>query len=127
MYNVPVRDSGDGRKRADRGSKFNGATIKAKTAAFSLSINDTGEAFSNKGAAGAITFTLPVPTVGVYFIFFVVAAQTLTIVPHASETVNGGATSIAAAGTQAGKGYLELTSDGTNWFVSAVGATWTTT
>lgn len=126
MYNIPVRDAGDGRRRADIGSAVNGKAINAKTASFALQLTQVGEGFSNAGAAGSITYTLPKPTYGAWFAFYVQAAQALVIVPNASEKVNGGSTSIAVDTTQNGKGFLKLQSDGINWFVSGIGGVWTT-
>lgn len=123
---VRIMDCGDGYRRADNGCAGRGPF--AKTAAYTVLATDAGKIFTNTGAAGAVTFTLPTVKAGMRFNFAVVAAQTLTLLATGGAKINGSAANgtFAAAGTQANVGNVEVWSDGTNWFTRASG-TWTTT
>ena len=62
-------------------------TVSAKTASYTIVANtDNGKTFTNEGASGAITFTLPAATVGQWYRFVAKAAQELRIDPNGSET-----------------------------------------
>lgn len=127
MQNIRVMPCGDGITRADNGCKGRGPV--AKTAAYTIKAQEAGTIFSNAGAAGAVTFTLPTAKAGMLFIFAVVAAQILTIQAAGGAKINNSAANgtFAAAGTQALVGNVEVWSDGTNWYVSVGSGTWTTT
>lgn len=126
MQTVRTMSCGDGITRADNGCKGSGPV--AKTAAYTIKAAQAGTIFTNAGAAGAVTFTLPTAKAGMRFVFAVIAAQTLTIQASGGALINGSAANgtFAAAGTQANVGNVEVWSDGTNWFCKA-GGTWTTT
>jgi hypothetical protein len=66
----------------------------------------------------AFTATLPVPTAGRVLKFKDAAGnastQNKTIAPHAAETIDGAASYVLTLN----KACVELTSDGTNWFVT---------
>jgi hypothetical protein len=105
----------------------------AKTASYTCKVEDSGIVFTNRGAGGAVIFTLPAvaDSAGVVYYFMgAVAAQDLTITAPAGTLVafnNIAATSIAysTAGQRAGGGAM-LVCDGVKWlaFVMAnVGAT----
>lgn len=105
----------------------------AKTASYTCKVEDSGIVFTNRGAGGAVVFTLPAvadSTGVVYFFMNCVLAQDLTISAPAGTLVafnNIAATSIAfsTASQRAGGGAM-LVCDGTKWlaFVMAnVGAT----
>lgn len=73
----------------------------AKTASYTLKVNDNNKRFTNSGAGGAVTFTLPA-IADVYdgwsATFFVVADQTVTVTAPSGKLVafnNAAATSIA--------------------------------
>lgn len=64
------------------------ATVEAKTADYTVVANtDNGKLFTNEGAAGAITFSLPAATVGQRYEFYVMAAQELRIDPNGTQTI----------------------------------------
>jgi hypothetical protein len=64
------------------------ATVEAKTAAYTIVAEvDNGKLFTNEGAAGAITFSLPAATVGQRYDFYVMAAQELRIDPNGTQTI----------------------------------------
>ena len=63
-------------------------TVEAKTASYAVVAEvDNGKIFTNQGASGAITFSLPAATVGQCFAFIVKAAQELRIDPNGTETI----------------------------------------
>ena len=63
-------------------------TVAAKTADYTVVANtDNGKTFTNEGASGAITFTLPAATVGQWYRFVAKAAQELRIDPNGTETI----------------------------------------
>ena len=61
--------------------------VEAKTADYTVTVNDNGKTFTNTGAAGAVTFALPPATVGLRYQFWVKAAQELRIDPNGTETI----------------------------------------
>ena len=60
---------------------------KARSASYSIRGPEDGAAFSNGGAAGPITLTLPRAVVGAEFWFYVAVAQTLTVAPQLTDTI----------------------------------------
>jgi len=99
-------------------------TISAKTASYSVRPEDIGKIFTNRGAGGAVTFTLPtVSTIaaGWWCEFFVVADQNVVIASQGSSdnivTFNdAGADSItiSTAGEIIGAS-VRVIWDGTSW------------
>jgi len=73
----------------------------AKTADYGLTQADIGGIFTNRGAGGAVNFTLPAPAAalnGAYYDFFVVADQSVTLTAPSGKLVvfnNAAATSAA--------------------------------
>lgn len=59
----------------------------AKTSNYTVLAKDAGTRFTNTGASGAVTFTLPTLTVGLAFEFCVVADQTVTIASAAGDDI----------------------------------------
>jgi hypothetical protein len=78
-------------------SGYGALAVEHKTASATLSVNDNGQVFTNKGAAGAITLTLPAATVGLRYYFYVGAAQELRIDPNGTETISLPSTGVAGA------------------------------
>ena len=63
--------------------------VEAKTASYTIvASTDNGKVFTNTGASGAITFSLPAATVGQWYRFVVKAAQELRIDPNGTETIS---------------------------------------
>lgn len=60
----------------------------AKTAAYTILASENGCGFTNLGASGAITLTLPPAVVGLHYYFSVEVAQELRIDPSGSETIS---------------------------------------
>lgn len=137
MERVPMRSYGV-KRRADCGFRD---TIAAKTAAYTIpgssNVNAAGSlsgtAFSNRGAAGSVTFTLPTaPVAGERYTFLkVVSNQNIVISSGASllfKTIEGGAGSgntLTNSTTQ--HGSLTIMFDGTAWMVLNLFGTWAVT
>lgn len=120
MEAVDLRDCPDGIRRAAIGNLFSGTKSNPKTADYTLVLADRGKLFTNKGAAGAVNFTLPTDATtpaGWWAMFTVEAAQNLVI---AATSVNGAATMTSSSnGTgaalvfMAGDGKYRMLSVGT--------------
>jgi len=99
--------------------------VEAKTAAYTVvAETDQGKWFTNVGAGGAITISLPAATVGQRYCFLVGAAQELRIDPNGTETIGLPETSVQGA---AGK---YLVADAIGEFVEltcVIAGTWTPT
>lgn len=64
--------------------------VKAKTADYTIKAGDFGAIFTNEGATGAVTFTLPAAastTVGSWVEVFVVADQNVTVATATTDTL----------------------------------------
>lgn len=92
--------------------------VTAKTASFTVAANQSGTIFTNTGASGAITATLPAATVGLKFGFAVHVAQELRIDPDASEQLPTPATGAPATGGL----YLTANADGETIFIECTKA-----
>lgn len=68
------------------------------TANATLTAEQSGTTFTNLGASGTITFTLPAATVGLHFPFFVRATQRLQVDPNGSEILESTAAVAGSAG-----------------------------
>ncbi len=102
----------------------------AKTANYTIKANDlNGTVFTNRGAAGAVTFTLPAPTAvpaGAFYLFLGIADQNIIVqVPSAGTLIalnNAAATSLAAQTASQKIGSLMLFQcDGTSWIATGIG------
>lgn len=122
MERVQMRDCPDGIRRAAIGNRYSGTGVNAKTAAYTIVAADRGKAFSNAGASGSVTFTIPdgLP-LGWWADFFVSAAQTLVL---AATSINGAA-SLTAAGTQNGIGYARVVMGDDGKYRAQLVGTWT--
>lgn len=97
--------------------------IQAKTASYTVTAADNGTLFTNRGAAGAVNFTLPAtPTKGLRYGFFVVADQNVTVTAGAVNTMiafndlDADAIAYTTAGERLGA-MVEVIGDGTSWLV----------
>ena len=79
--------------------KFDGTTwekqsqglfpVEAKTGNYTIvTPDDVGKLFTNEGASGTITFSLPAATVGQHYYFAIAAAFEMQIDPTASENIS---------------------------------------
>lgn len=71
--------------------------VQHHTAADTLKAGECGTVHTNKGAAGTIALTLPPATVGLFFYFYVGAAQILQIEPAAGEQISLPSTGVPEA------------------------------
>ena len=63
-------------------------TTVAKTAAYTVVAGtDNGKTFTNEGALGPVTFSLPPATVGQWYRFVAKAAQEIRLDPNGTETI----------------------------------------
>ncbi len=107
---------------------FIGAPTVARTANYTIGSTATdafGTIFTNRGAAGAVTFTLPAPTAGAYYFFAGVVAQNLVITAGSAIAVtvnNAAATSItySTANQQIGS-FAVAIADGSSWLLVNIG------
>ncbi len=99
--------------------------IEAVTSNRTLTQNDNGKLFTNRGATGSVTFTLPTPGAaykGMFFDFFVVADYALVLSATegivADDNNTADAVSYATADEMVG-GSFRAVCDGTSWLVIA--------
>ncbi len=119
---VPMMQCGDGFTRADNGSI---GRTRAKTASYTILLNDDRHAYTNAGAAGAVTFTLPAPKDGDLLHFIkVVPAQNLLIQATNGAKINGGTADKIYQNVTSETGTCTLAAVGTDWFVLAEKGTW---
>lgn len=112
------------------------AFVNSKTANYTIltTVDPSGTVFDNRGAGGAVTYTLPAPTqalAGTFYEFYGVADQNTIVSAGAGLGVafNNAACTSLAASTAGGKigAYIRATCDGTSWKLlgAAVGVTYT--
>lgn len=104
----------------------------AKTAAYTVTAAENGTTFTNRGASGAVTFTLPAPFTNARYRFVGHADQTITVAADVVDTLvtkNDAAADSLAMSTIGEKigGVIEVFSDGTSWYAygASVGHTFT--
>lgn len=98
--------------------------VEAKTAAYTVVPSDCGTLFTNRGAAGSVTFTLPLSTSalkGWWAEFATVAAQAIVIASNAVDTLIVHADATADTVTTAATigQTLRVVCDGTGMFVTS--------
>lgn len=123
MERVRMRDCPDGSRRADISNMYSGTDAVDKTAAYTVLLADRGKLFTNNGASGSVTITLPTDStvpVGWWCDFSVEAAQTLVI---AATSING-ATTLTAAGSQNGVGFARVIMAGDGKYRAILVGTW---
>ncbi len=101
-------------------------THEAKTSAYTVAFpSDNGKILSNRGAVGAVTFTLPAVSAaltGSWCEFYVAAGQNVTVAGTAGQLTvfnNAGATSIAfSTAAELIGNALRADCDGTKWLIT---------
>lgn len=103
-----------------------GNRISHKTANYTVVEADNGTLFTNKGASGAVTFTLPeTAKIGLEYTFYGMAAQSLTVTAGTQGTMTdlndaaADSVSLSTAGEIIGNGY-HIKGDGEKWIVFAL-------
>lgn len=106
------------------GNSFGWRDVVAKTADYTVTSADNNRIFTNRGAAGAVNFTLPTIAKGLRYRFFVEADQTVTVTSATADTLvvfnDAAADSIAAstAGEKIGWACEVIANDNaTKWLV----------
>lgn len=95
--------------------------VSAKTADYTVTEADNNTLFTNRGAAGAVIFTLPVTAkLGLRYGFYVAADQSVTVTAGTADTIvafNDIAADSVAFSTASEKvgGMYEVIGDGTGW------------
>lgn len=94
--------------------------VEAKTTAYTLKARDCGKLFTNRGASGSVTFTLPDPDTslaGFTAEFFAVAAQDLVVSSSEGLVVDSNATADSITLDNIIGQHLKVICDGTSWLV----------
>lgn len=105
--------------------------VAVKTANHTAETSEVGKTFTNEGAAGAVTITLPPATVGLHYYGYVMEAQELRFDPDGTETI-----ALPSTGAQGAAGkYLTANAEGEwvhllcvkagEWGVCGYAGTWT--
>lgn len=123
MQRVPMMDCGDGTQRADNGCR---GKVAAKTASYTINPAEAGTLYTNRGAAGSVTFTLPPPKAGMWFGFQkAVNNQNIVVVTDVAATKFDGLTQgTTATNSTTEFGAIRIWSDGVVWFVDSQTGTW---
>lgn len=133
---VAVADGGTGSSTAAAALAALGAqpatrTVEAHTENDILAAAESGSIHTNRGAGATVVLTLPAAAAGLYFTFFVHAAQALDVQAAGSDTIQvaattgggGGKTTASATGSA-----ITLVCDAAGtWVAISQQRTWTTT
>lgn len=106
--------------------KESGSVVTAKTADYTVLSSDAWKAFSNSGASGSVTFTLPDPStvLGLPFHIFKKTNQTVVLDPSGSATINGAAT-LSNTASEAGAAWVTAVAiSATEYVTTAKLGTW---
>ena len=113
---------------AVRGPFLNGLfnAISAKTTAYTVLTADNGTLFTNRGASGSVTFTLPAPRAGLYLGFVkAVSTQNIVITTDVAGTkIHGLTQGVTLTDSTSEYGTVYIVCDGTAWFTLASIGTW---
>lgn len=122
--NVGMWDCGDGNVRHNAAVEF--PAITAKTASYTITATDLalGNAFSNAGASGAITLTLPAPKVGARLWVLKQAQQNLTLAPPSGVDVDGYTSYWRNTAAENNKATLLIGISATKWVAVLSTGTW---
>jgi hypothetical protein len=110
--------------------------IVPKTSAYTVNTNQDrcGTRFTNRGATGSVTFTLPAPHAGLigwFYEFFGVADQNIVVSAGSAKGLAFNNATCASLASQTGGGLIgakiRATCDGTSWLLegTTVGVTYT--
>lgn len=128
---MPLRHTNPGAFVGLFNSRFKNVT--AKTANYTVTNNESGSIFTNQAATALVVFTLPAKESGLWYVFFSVEAQTLTVAADTADTIAtfndiaADNVSIETANQKVGSGFW-VVCDATNWIAMplvSVGATLT--
>lgn len=97
----------------------------AETTNRSLTVNESGNHYTNAGAEGAIAFTLPAAAAGLEYTFTLLAEEDMTITAAGGDNIIAGAVQAIDGGSIICKGTLGASItlkcfDATNWIATAL-------
>lgn len=104
--------------------------LQDKTASYTVLVTESNGVLTNTGAAGAITYTLPTPVVGLSYTFITGAAQVLNITtttPASEEIIDAGtadANDILASAATRGISVTVVAISSTSWVIISKTGTW---
>lgn len=101
--------------------RFQRTPVIAHTTDHTLDETEAGQIFTNEGASGAITYTLPPASAGLSFGFAVVVAQYLNIEADGDDEIGGSAS--ASGGALGDMIFLRGFDDGT-WKLESSAGSW---
>lgn len=136
ITDLAVADGGTGAStaagaRTNLGAQPATLTAEAHTGDDTLTAAETGSLHTNRGAGGTVVLTLPAATAGLWFSFFVHAAQALDIVAAGTDTIQVAATTGAGGGKTTSNltgAAITLACDAAGtWVALSQQRTWTTT
>lgn len=104
---------------------------EAKTSGpVTVALTDAGKTFTNNGAAGSITFSLPAVSTlpadtAVFYRFITTYAQAIVVTPNAADDINYGGAGVSLTSTAAQNNVLGIVSaSGDGWVVIERQGTW---
>lgn len=134
MQRVPMMACQDRQGRAKNDLKFginpvSGLAVTPKTASYTITAREYGCCFSNEGAAGSVTFTLPTAFAGAKLIFLKPTAQNIVLDGAGSDTIGlttGGtaAATLSNTNTQPTASIMLYAVSATQWLVENSIGTW---
>jgi hypothetical protein len=103
------------------------ASVEQRSTSVGAAVTESGKRFTNEGAGAGVTITLPASDRGLWYVFYVQAAQNLIVQAAGGNTIRVGAAVSAAAGTATsnvvGSCLILQAINATEWVaLSAVGA-----
>lgn len=104
--------------------------VTDKVANYTLTAADSGQIFTNNGAAGTITFSLPAAAAGLNYTVLADAAHIVILAADAGHTIRNGGSETAASGNFTSDGtegpMLEVFCSNTlQWYVRHITGAWT--
>jgi len=103
--------------------------VQDKASDFNVDDSDNQAVFTNTGATGQVTATLPAASAGLAFEFVVTVAQNLVVQAATGDTIRVAGSVSTAGGTATantiGHTLRLVAVDGTQWIATAVNGTWT--
>lgn len=126
MKSLPLKSYLAGYEGAANLSDGNVRPFTAGT--YALGFYDSGDIFTNDGAAGPVVFQLPAAKNGLNFMFDKAVTQNFTIQATGGAKINGSAANGTYANTAAETNkVVYIVSNGTDWKVISTNGTWVTT
>lgn len=97
--NLLLHDESEGAANRITVANLKKRNVEAKTASYPIVAGDNAKVFTNEGAAGSVTFTLPAAAAGYELTFVVQAAQSFVVTANTGDTIRIGGSVSTSAGT----------------------------